>query len=95
MTEITEATRCGVCGTESKAPEVGIECPRSGCEYGTIVRVLTLGPRSVEISRRRPDANLEAAGFVSGALSREFGIKDYKTLAGAERSSKRWLSRYA
>ena len=90
---IVHNTRCDICKAESDEP-VGQPCKAESCKYGSVIRAIELDRRLVEIADKGSD-DYQAAGFVGDALSREFGVRVYKTFAGAERSAVRWLEKHA
>ncbi len=89
--ELLHHTRCDICRTDSDA-DLGAACAEESCKYGSVIRVIELGTRNVEIASKGP-TGFQTVGIVGTALSREFGVRDYKTFAGAERAALKWLQK--
>jgi hypothetical protein len=82
--------RCESCH-EPHGGKVGDPCDEA-CQHSRLVLAIERGRYTVEIGADHGAPGcFKASGFVGDMLSREFGVKDYRSLKNAELVAKRWL----
>lgn len=81
--------RCESCH-EPMAGKIGDPCDES-CQYSRAVLAIESDRYVVEIADHGD--HFKATGLIGENLSREFGVKDYKTVKGAERAAVKWIER--
>lgn len=86
----TESLRCESCHEPSGDP-IGSPCPMD-CEFSRVILAIECGRYTVEVSADTGDG-FRASGFVGENLSREYGVKNYKSKNVAIVSGKQWLTK--
>ena len=81
--------RCESCH-EPHGGKIGDPCD-AACQHSHLVLALESGRSCVEIADHGD--HFKATGLIGENLSREFGVKDYKTVPGAERAATAWINR--
>ncbi len=82
--------RCESCH-EPHGGNIGDPCDEA-CQHSRLVHAIESGRYCVEVGAG-PDGGYLATGLIGENLSREYGVRDYKTFKGAERSALKWIAR--